>query len=534
MRPTLSTVATFELLLSLLVAIICLELAAKWLRLPPAASFIIGGGALTFIPRMPALQLNSELVLTLFLPPLLMSSAYFTAWREFRRNLGGILTLALGAVAFTTFTVGLAVHWLRPELPWAACFALGAVVSPPDAVAAKAVLERVSLPRRLVALLEGESLLNDAAGIVLLRFATAAALTGTFSFWDATTTFAELTTVGVLTGVATGFAGVALLRVLRDVHLGVMISLLLPWASYICAERIEGSGVIATVTVGLILGWYQHEIFTAQGRRLGTAVWEVLVHLLEAFVFILIGLSLRGVLNHLGGVNDPWTTFGWPTLAAVGAVVISRFVWVFGAEALSALAWRLLGRSAHPGQLTGSIAMGWAGMRGVVTLAIALSLPEDMPARELILIAAFAVILVTVLVQGTTLGPLIRLLQVGTESPVDDTTMTRAQAAAHMTTAQLAVVQVLASDVDGVVLHPRLLEQYSHRALIAMRFSQEGTTMMGKRDAHYEVVLAAISAGRREVLRLHRSGQIADDVLQALEHDLDQQEVASLRLREST
>ena len=174
----MSPVAAFELTLLLLVAVLGLELLAKVLRLPPAAALIAGGMVLAFVPGFPTVSLDPELAFVLFLPPLLMDGAYFTAWADFRRNLGGILLLAIGAVAFTTLVVGLVAHWLVPSLPWAACFALGAVVSPPDAVAAKAVLERVALPRRLLVLLEGESLLNDAAGLVLFRFAVAAAMTG--------------------------------------------------------------------------------------------------------------------------------------------------------------------------------------------------------------------------------------------------------------------------------------------------------------------------------------------------------------------
>jgi len=214
--PTLTPVATFEFVLLLLVAILGLEVLAKRTGLPPAAALIVGGIALAFVPGIPAFTIDPDPVLVLFLPPLLMDGAYFTAWSDFRHQLGGILSLAVGAVAFTTLVVGLAAHWLVPGLPWAACFALGAVVSPPDAVTAKAVLARVTLPRRLTVLLEGESLLNDAAGLVLFRFAVAAALTGAFSLGGATVAFGVLALGGLAVGAGIGLVWVRLLRTLED------------------------------------------------------------------------------------------------------------------------------------------------------------------------------------------------------------------------------------------------------------------------------------------------------------------------------
>jgi monovalent cation/hydrogen antiporter len=533
----MSAVAQFELVLLLLVAVVCLELAARWLRLPPAAALIVGGGALTFVPGMPALVLDPELVLVLFLPPLLTASAYFTAWSDFRRNLLSILNLAVGAVAFTTLLVGVAVRWAVPDLPWAACFALGAVVSPPDAVAAKAVLERVRLPRRTMVLLEGESLLNDAAGIVLVRFAVAAALTGTFSMSEAAESFAVLALGGILVGGTVGLLctwALRLLQRMRELEIGITTTLLMPWAAYIGAERIHASGVIATVVAGLILGWYQHEIFRANGRRTGTAVWQVMVYLLEALVFVLIGLSLRGVLERLGGAGDMVQALGSPVLTVVGAVVLSRFAWILGADRLAVMRDRIRGAAAKPPSLAAAVVMGWAGMRGVVTLAVALSLPETMPGRDLILVSAFVVILVTVLIQGTTLGMLIRFLGVGIADDHREHSLTRVEAGARVAAAQFAAVEALARGADGQLRHPRLLEQYGFRARAAQNLSRDVDALTDDRSAHIGVVLAAVAAGRAEVLSLHRSGQIHDEVLHILEHDLDLQELSAERMRDES
>ncbi|MGW5960736.1 cation:proton antiporter, partial [Methylorubrum thiocyanatum] len=257
----MSPVATFKFILILLVATLGLEVLARVTRFPPAAALIIGGIALAFTPGLPAFSLDPDFILVLFLPPLLIHGAYSTAWTAFVRDLPSILALAIGAVAFTTLVVGLATHWLVPSLPWAACFALGAVVSPPDAVAAKALLTRVRLPMRLAVLLEGESLLNDAAGLVLYRFAVAATLSGTFSATEAGLAFGGLAFGGIAVGVGIGLVWVQLLRLLKDVHLTIAATFVLPWAAYVGGEAAHVSGVIATVVAGLILGWHQHTVF---------------------------------------------------------------------------------------------------------------------------------------------------------------------------------------------------------------------------------------------------------------------------------
>lgn len=526
----MSPVARFEFLLLLLVVVLGLELLARRLRLPPAAALVAGGMGLAFVPGVPAVALDPDLVLVLFLPPLLMDGAYLTVLSDFRRHIGGILSLAVGAVAFTTAVVGVAAHWAVPGLPWAACFALGAIVSPPDAVAAKAVLDGVKLPRRVSVLLEGESLLNDAAGLVLFRFAVAAALTGTFDAGEAAGTFAVLAVGGVAVGAAFGFTWVRLLRRLGDASLAIAATLLLPWAAYVAGDALGVSGVIATVTAGLIFGWYQHEVFSAEIRIKGTAFYQVLVFLLEAFVFVLIGLSLRGVVDRLGGFGAALGTLGGPILAVVAAVTVARFAWIFANEvAVSALS-RVKGPRV-PFSAAGCGVMGWAGMRGVVTLAIALSLPDAMPGRDVILASAFAVILVTVLVQGTTVGWVIRRLGLEAGDERDARHLTQAQAMAQMSAAQLKAVEALAREPDGSLRHPRLLEQYAYRADVIARYADRQDEAAGERREHFDVMLAAAGAGRAELLRLHRAGRIHDDVLRAIERSLDLQEVMAAGAR---
>ncbi|NVE25211.1 Na+/H+ antiporter [Burkholderia glumae] len=522
----MSAVSVFKLVLLSFAAIVVLELVAKKLRLPPAAALLVGGAGIAFVPGLPPVNLDPDLVLIVFLPPLLVDGAYFSVWEEFKRNLGGIMLLAIGAVVFTTLAVGVAVHWAVPALPWAACFTLGAIVSPPDAVAAKAVLERVALPRRLMVLLEGESLLNDAAGLVLFRFAVAAALTGAFSFEGAVVRFAELALGGVAMGFIIGWLLIRFIRLLSDEYLIVTTAVLGGWVSYIAGETLEVSGVISAVTMGMMLGWHQHEVFSATVRVRSTAFWQIMVFLLEALVFVLIGLSLRGVMLRLGGFGAVFATMTPALLAVLAAVIGSRFVWVFAVEALK-LPRRWLGHAQPRADWRAATVMSWAGMRGVVTLAIALSLPEAMPGRDMILVAAFAVILVTVLLQGTTIGPLIRLVAPRDAHGPDARHLSGPQAWARLARAQLAAIEPLVRDAAGKVVHPRLLEQYTYRAAMAERFEHAAAFPAQDVHAHYDVVLAAVSAGRAEMLKMHRGGLIHDEILHELEHDLDLQEVTA-------
>jgi monovalent cation/hydrogen antiporter len=518
-------VETFELVLLLLGVVIALHWAATRLGFPPSAALLVGGGALAFLPGIPEISLDPELALVLFLPPLLMDGAYYTAFGRFRRHLPGILSLAVGAVLFTTLVVGVVIHWLVPALPWAACFALGAIMSPPDAVAARAVLQRVTLPRRLQALLEGESLLNDATGLVLFRFAVAATLSGTFDAGAAVGNFLLVAIGGVAVGTAVGFAWIAVIRRMADETMIVATATLLCWAAYIAGEWLHVSGVIATVAAGIVFGWHQHVVLPAKVRMQGSAFWRTLVFGLEALVFILIGFSLRSVLERVG-MEALLTTMAMPVVAVVLAVLLARFAWVFGSDGLLTLLRRAGLRRARPLGWRQASVLAWTGMRGVVTLAVALTLPAQMPGRDLMLVAAFAVILVTVVVQGSSLGWLIRLVRPGDEDPAAPMDLPAAEAA--VARAKAAGAEKEAYDADGSLIHPQLLEMYRQRSDATDRYARDADAFMANLRPHFDAMLAAIAAGRAELIRLHREGQIEDEVLHDLERDLDLEELGAL------
>lgn len=526
----MSNVYYFNLILFFLVAIIALEVLANKLRWPPAVAQLIGGAIIAFTPGLPAFEIDPDLVLVVFLPPLLMAGAYFSVWHEFRRHLVGILLLAIGAVLFTTLLVGLALHTFNPALPWAVCFTLGAIVSPPDAIAAKAVLQRVALPRKLLVLLEGESLLNDATGLVLYKFSLVAVLTGVFSMTNALEAFAWLSMGGILLGAAFGYLVYKTLRHLHDTELMILASALPGWICYVVGEHIGVSGVIATVTYGMMLGWHQHEIMTATARRRGAAFWEILIFIFESLVFILIGLSLRGVWERIAQADKSWADYSLEVLLVLAVVILSRFVWVFTVDGLSKLFTKLDASQGQEHNWRESFVKSWAGMRGVVTLAAALAVPAEVPGRDLMLLSAFAVILVTVLFQGTTIGWVIRVLKLK-HTGHERTYLNEPQTWARVEQAQFVVVSKLAYDAQGHLQHPRLLEQYSYRQQLSDQHKDDDSLPDDIRKAHFNVILAAVAAGREELLKLHRSGQIHDELLHVMERDLDIQEIAALHSR---
>jgi CPA1 family monovalent cation:H+ antiporter len=385
----------------------------------------------------------------------------------------------------------------------------------------------VTLPRRLQILLEGESLLNDASGLVLFRFAIAAGVTGAFSAVEAVASFFVLAIGGALVGAVIGFTWVKLVRRLGDEYLMIAATVLLAWLSYLLGELLQVSGVIATVTTGLIASWHQHTVFTASTRMRGTSFWTVLIFLMEAAVFVLIGLSLRDVVERGGGFGVVIATMGVPILVVLATLALARFAWVFGGDLVLRICRALRFTRSDPLGAGGATVVSWAGIRGVVTLALALSVPAGFPGRDLILVTAFAVIVGTVLLQGTTLGRVIgwaRLSELDAEKP----RLSMSQAEAAMAQAQFAVVQRLAYDSEGELIHPMLLERYQRRATAIVDYAERTAHYMPMLQAHFDVVLEAVAAGRRELIRLHRAGDVEDETVQELERDLDLEELSAI------
>jgi Na+/H+ antiporter len=518
---TESAMALLQVVLLLLLCAVALGWLARRANFPYPIALVLGGGALGFMPGLPELPFDPEFILVLVLPPILYQAALLTSWRDFKANLRPIGMLAIGLVLVTTLAVGAAVKLLVPDVPWAAAFVLGAIVSPPDAVAATAILSRLNIPRRVVTVLEGESLVNDASGLVIYKFAVAAVLTGTFSLMDASVQFAWVSLGGIAVGVVLGLLFVAVHRHLGDAFTEVLMSLAVPYVAYILAETWHLSGVLAVVAAGLVRGRYSPEIVSAEMRILARSMWNMLVFLLNSVIFILIGLQLEGIVERLGG----YSAFQLVTSALIISLVAIavRFLWVYPAAWLPRLlSGAVRAREPEP-RNEELIIMSWCGMRGIVSLAAALALPitlgngEPFPHRDLIVFLTFAVIAATLVLQGLTLAPLIRALKVGADWSAHD----EHQRARHaMGTAALAAIeQVVASET----LPPGLRDR------ISAEFAEKITSMTEHRhslptDHASRLRQAAIRAERQELIRIWRENQIGDEVLHELEERLDYHE----------
>ncbi|MGG5812262.1 Na+/H+ antiporter [Falsiroseomonas sp. CW058] len=513
-----------EAVLALIAACIAFALLARRSRIPYAVILVAGGMALAFIPGLPAVTLDPALALAFFLPPLLQASAWRTDWRAFRANLRPILLLAVGCVLFTAACVAVTVKLLVPDLPWAAAVALGAIVAPPDAVAAAAVLKRLPIPHRIVVVLEGESLVNDATTLVLYRFAVAALAAGGVSFGAVAGSFLLVALGGIAIGWAVGRVCDWSFRRLGDPLLKTAMTFIACFASFMAAEALHLSGVIAVVATGLVLGQRQHRSLTPETRMVALAVWQFAEFVLTSLVFILVGLQLRGILARIAdrGVGE---------LAAIAAcialvLIVSRFAWVFPATYLARLVPAIRRRDPAPpaGQV---VVIAWTGMRGVVSLAAALALPLDFPERDLLVFLAFCAILATLVVQGTTLGWVIARFRVEEARPTG-MAPPEARARRHVARATLAEVERRAEDIlEGAVARD-LLEEYRDKARVFQGVAGGGG--QAELEARLRIRLAALRAGRAALLDHHRDGAVDDGMLATLEAEADLEELRIMRL----
>ncbi|MFN3450136.1 MAG: Na+/H+ antiporter, partial [Roseococcus sp.] len=485
--------ALVEALLLLMAACVVLALLARAAGLPYAVVLILAGMGMAFLPGLPDIALDPELALAFFLPPLLMASAYRTDWQAFRRDLGPILLLALGCVVFTALFIGWVARALVPGMPWAAALALGAILAPPDAVAAAAVLRRLRLPRRLVTVLEGESLVNDASALVLYRLAIAAAAAGSLLPQQAALGFAAVGGLGLALGWVIGRAGLWLLARLDDTLLETSLSFLAAYAAFLLAEALGGSGVIAVVTTGIMFGRAQHRVLSARTRLEARAVWEFVEFVLTSLVFLLVGLQLDDILARLDA-RGPWTLLGL-ALALSAALILSRFLWVYPAALLPRALPALRRREPAPGWRT-LLVTGWAGMRGVVSLAAALALPLDFPERDLIVFLAFAAILATLVVQGTTLGWLVRRLGLVLPPPAHGIEPEEARARHAAARAMLAAIERRAGDVLYGPIAQDLLPDFRDRAGHLARVERGGGAAAAEAAARHALRLEALAAAR--------------------------------------
>lgn len=512
-----------ELVLLLLLCAVGLGWIARRFGFPYPIALVAGGALLGLIPRLPQFPFDPQLILVLVLPPILYQAALLTSWSDFKAQLRPIGLLAIGLVIATTLAVGAAFKLLVPEVPWAVAFVLGAIVSPPDAVAATAILSRLNIPRRIVTILEGESLVNDASGLVLYKFAVAAVLTGAFSLADASAQFVGLAAGGIVLGIALAYVFIAIHKRLGDPFIEVLTALTIPYTVYIAAESLHLSGVLAVVAAGLVRGRHSPELVSAEMRILARSVWNILVFMLNSLIFMLIGIQMSDVLEKLARYSV--AELAGLGLAVSATAILVRFAWVYPAAYLPRLISAKI-RAAEPAPAKRELfVISWCGMRGIVSLAAALALPATLPGgapfpyRDLVIFLTFFVIAVTLVTQGLTLPALIRRLKVGA-----DWSLRREQERVRvaMGAAALAAVDRImqAENAPPEWAAPLRAELADRLALVA----PAGAETSAKAELLARLRHAALQAERRELIRLWRDNEISDEVMHHLEEILDYQE----------
>jgi Na+/H+ antiporter len=512
-------------LVAILAAAAALLALAPRLRVPYPILLVVGGLALGLMPGLPQITLDPKVVLIGILPPLLYAAAYFTSLRELAANKRPIGLLAIGLVLFTTLFVALAAHYVV-GLGWAPSFVLGAIVSPTDPTAATAIARRLGVPRRLVVLIEGESLVNDGTALVVYRFAVLAVVTGAFSFWHAAGSFFVNVIGGIAVGLAVGWVIRQARRRLDNPPAEITIALLSGYFAYLPAEALHVSAVLAAVTTGLYVGWHTPELTSSTVRLQGDDVWQIVVFVLNALLFTLLGLQLRTILDGVSQYSA-WQ-LAWHGLVISGVVVLARFAWLYPATYVPRFLFpRIRARDPYP-PWQFPAALGWGGMRGTVSLAAAFAVPlvtdagGAFPDRERIIFLTFCVVLATLVFQGLTYPVVIRLLGLEDDG-IDD----RLEAKARIKAAGAGLARLEELVGDGGVREDtaervRALYNFRRDRFRSRLEGEDGDGSIEERSQSYQRLMhELIEAERLKVVDLRRQGLINDDVMNRVQRDLD-------------
>ncbi len=523
-------VSTIQILVLLLAVISAVAVVAVRFAIPPAILLVLVGVVLALIPGLPTIEIAPEIVLLVVLPPIVYWSAVSMSWREFRFNLRPIALLAVGCVLFTTAAIAVAAHFLLGA-PWPLGFLLGAIVSPPDPVAPLAIARRLKLPNRILVILEGEGLANDATALILYRFAVAAATTGQFSLEQATITFAEIVAGELVWGIGVGWFMLRLRRWVRDPRIELTLALLTPFLAYWPPQHLGGSGVLATVTTGLYISWNGFRLISAATRLQGIFFWDFLIYVIEGMVFLVTGLQARSVLAGIRGYSPSMLATSAVVVSAV--VIIARFVWVYPATYLPRWLIPWIRRADPPPAWQWPFAIAFTGVRGIVSLAAALAIPftiqngQPFPDRDLILFLTFCVILVTLAGQGSVLPWVMRWLGLANagrrERHADRIAEQEARREAAKSASekfdQIAAERALP---EGVIDAFRAAHQSRlSRAEITSDDADHRNKLAQLRD---EIELQMIEAERQRINDLFCDSKLTDEARRRIERELDLRE----------
>jgi Na+/H+ antiporter len=525
-----------QLILGLVVVLVIVAVAAQRLKLAPSILLVIAGIVLALVPGMPPVELAPELVLLVLLPPLIYAAGVSMSWREFRFNLRPIILLAFGCVLFTTCAVAAALHFLL-GWRWATAFVLGAIVAPPDVVAPLAIARRLGLPRRLLVVLEGEGLANDATALILYRFAVLAIATGSFSMSKATGTFGLIVLGEIFFGIGAGWLSLRLRQWAKNPRVEITLSLMTPYLAYLIPEYLGGSGVLATVACGLYVSWNGPRLISASTRLQGIFFWDLIIYLIEGFVFLITGLQVRTLIDKAH--DFPVLELILVTAITAAIAIVARFVWIFPATYLPRWFSPSLRRRDPSPPWQQVFILGFTGVRGVVSLAAALAIPltvesgAPFPNRGVILFATFGVIVITLVGQGLTLPTVIRWLGVNRHGRAERRREQEAELAARNAAidASRELLKKLAKERH---LSPATLAflnaRHDHRARLIPNDLDDGLNAIHSSN---DVRLELIAAERGFLYELLRDGKITDETRRRLERDLDLEEATILARRES-
>jgi len=518
------------IIILLLFGISFLGILSHKYKFPFPIVLVLCGVVISVIPNLPVLALSPEIVFIIFLPPLLYGAAWNTSWHDFKSALRPISLAAIGLVFFTTIAVAIAAHLLIADISWPLAFLIGAIVSPPDAVAATSVTKGLGLQPRLIAILEGESLVNDASGLIAYKYALTALTAGNFILWQASLNFVLVAGAGIAIGLGVAYAMYLVhKKFVCDPVIEVTLTFLTPFASYLLAEHFHFSGVLAVVATGLYLSFRQAEIFTHQSRIMVTSVWEVVVFILNGLIFILIGLQLRSVMAGISEYSTP-SLILWG-LAISLVVIVVRFIWVFPAAMIPRFLSKRI-REKEPFDVRNLVVMGWSGMRGVVSMAAALALPLTLKDgnvfhhRSLVIYLTFCVILSTLVLLGLTLPLIIRLLKLKSYSIVAEEYEVRTRVVTHTITHiedNLSLIQ------DELLRNIKSKYEVKYNRLqktdLPSNYFGKGTTLAGSVFNEFtQLQIDLINVERKTLEQMHRKGETSQEILRKIERELDLEE----------
>jgi CPA1 family monovalent cation:H+ antiporter len=520
----MQNIATVIILLAVVTA---LAQVTDLIKVPYPILLVLTGIAIGLVPGLPPISLSPDVVFLIFLPPILYQAAWTTSWPDFKAAKRPITLLAIGCVIFTTCAVAYVAHTFIPELGWAEAFVLGAIISPPDAVAAAAATKGLSVPKRVTTILEGESLVNDATGLIAYRFALAAVITGSFSLWEASYKFVIVAVGGIVLGLVMGYLFKWIHKITpNNPTTDTVLTFLTPYIIYLFAESIHISGVLALVSCGLFLSWNSSEIFNQQTRLQAYGTWDTVIFILNGIIFILIGLQLPVIWEHINDDIAPATLVKYGAIVSA-AVIIGRIIWVYPGTYIPRWLFKSIREKETGTNMRLTTVVAWAGMRGVVSLAAALAIPltiagsKPFPNRNLIIFLTFCVIFSTLVFQGLTLRPLIRLLGIKGDGGEHEKEQE----------VRLKIASSLIEHIEenySLALNDEVLAQiktkYEMRIQRVRKDPVERGLSAAQIDEYHRIQKELLAMERSQLISLRKQSMVNDEILRKIEYELDLEE----------